>query len=64
MCLIIQELYGEKGSPSGENRTSTDAPPDEEGEDSELCNDATVDTMFNSAEGVTYVFKGDNFQHI
>ncbi|XP_054270072.1 matrix metalloproteinase-2 isoform X2 [Macrosteles quadrilineatus] len=60
----IQELYGEKdstnkGSGSGsDGKPSKDAPPDEEGEDSELCNDATIDTIFNSAEGVTYVFKG------
>jgi len=67
----IQELYGEKdgggrGSGSGSGggsgpNPSTVAPPDDEGEDSELCNDATIDTIFNSAEGVTYVFKGQHY---
>ncbi|CAA9999914.1 unnamed protein product [Nesidiocoris tenuis] len=60
----IQALYGEKtykdptGSGSG-RKTTTEAPeePGDE-EDAELCNDATIDTLFNSAEGVTYAFKG------
>ncbi|XP_073984475.1 matrix metalloproteinase 1 isoform X2 [Rhodnius prolixus] len=54
----IQALYGlPKKTNQGGNKPSTTEPPGEE-EDAELCNDATVDTLFNSAEGVTYAFKG------
>lgn len=54
-------MYGEKqdtdsaGSGSGSHPTTEEAPTEE---DAELCNDATIDTIFNSAEGVTYAFKG------
>lgn len=54
----MQALYGEKSSvPKGGVKPQTEEPPGSE-EDGELCNDATVDTLFNSAEGVTYAFKG------
>lgn len=57
--LVLQALYGEKSSvkPKGGVKPQTEEPPGSE-EDAELCNDATVDTLFNSAEGVTYAFKG------
>ncbi|XP_046668364.1 matrix metalloproteinase-2 isoform X3 [Homalodisca vitripennis] len=57
----IQALYGppktdSDGKSSG-RKPQTEEPP-VEGEDGELCADATIDTIFNSAEGVTYAFKG------
>ncbi|KZC09460.1 Matrix metalloproteinase-14 [Dufourea novaeangliae] len=61
----IQSLYGKKSSNTGsiptgpKYGTTTVAPPSEE--DSELCTDPKVDTMFNSAEGHIYVFKGDRY---
>ncbi|XP_033320869.2 matrix metalloproteinase-14 isoform X1 [Megalopta genalis] len=61
----IQALYGKKTSNSGgiptgpRFGTSTTSAPSEE--DSELCTDPKVDTMFNSAEGHIYVFKGDRY---
>ncbi|CAL7943448.1 unnamed protein product [Xylocopa violacea] len=61
----IQALYGKKsrrndGVPVGPRfGTTTMAPPSEE--DSDLCMDPKVDTMFNSAEGHMYVFKGDRY---
>lgn len=56
--MVLQALYGEKSSvPKGGVKPQTEEPPGSE-EDGELCNDATVDTLFNSAEGVTYAFKG------
>lgn len=63
----LQALYGTSDS-SGEGSdhpTSTvrppgptAIPPTPDG-DLELCNDGSIDTIFNSAEGVTYVFKGN-----
>ncbi|KAK9503723.1 hypothetical protein O3M35_010224 [Rhynocoris fuscipes] len=56
----IQALYGKKsrtGGSGGSGTPSTTEAPTED-EDAELCNDATIDTLFNSAEGVTYAFKG------
>ena len=48
------------GVPIGPNYgTTTASPPSEE--DSELCTDPKVDTMFNSAEGHMYAFKGDRY---
>ncbi|XP_054013663.1 matrix metalloproteinase-14 isoform X4 [Hylaeus anthracinus] len=61
----IQALYGKKsvnagGIPTGPKfGTTTTSPPSEE--DSELCTDPKVDTMFNSAEGHMYAFKGDRY---
>lgn len=37
---------------------STQQPATPEG-DPELCNDGKIDAIFNSAEGVTYLFKGN-----
>ncbi|XP_016905170.1 matrix metalloproteinase-14 isoform X3 [Apis cerana] len=59
----IQALYGTKtsnngGVPSGPKPTTTASPSEE---DSELCTNSKVDTMFNSAEGHMYVFKGDRY---
>lgn len=66
----IQSLYGGStsqedpdsdedsiGQGSGKKRT-TQEPPDTEGSDADLCADTKVDTMFNSAAGETFVFKG------
>jgi matrix metalloproteinase-14 (membrane-inserted) len=58
----IQALYGKKTyktpmADGGKTTTTTEVPV-ASGEDAELCNDASVDTLFNSAEGVTYAFKG------
>lgn len=53
----IQALYGQKTEGSGTKSHRTTAPPPTE-EDAELCTDPRVDTMFNSAEGHTYAFKG------
>ncbi|XP_003491150.1 matrix metalloproteinase-14 isoform X1 [Bombus vosnesenskii] len=61
----IQALYGKKSANSGgvptgpRYGTTTASPPSEE--DSELCTDPKVDTMFNSAEGHMYAFKGDRY---
>ncbi|XP_069668849.1 stromelysin-3 isoform X2 [Periplaneta americana] len=64
----IQALYGKKtrsAAPTpGKSKppTTTEAPdagPDPDYP--ELCNDASVDALFNSAEGVTYAFKGDHY---
>ncbi|XP_046393280.1 matrix metalloproteinase-14 isoform X2 [Ischnura elegans] len=68
--IAIQELYGKKdpsgtkgggtpGSGGGGKKPEPEEPPT--GEDVELCTDATIDTMFNSAEGATYAFKGDHY---
>lgn len=57
---MLQALYGTKsddgGSETNYNHRTTAAPPGEE--DPLLCSDPKVDTMFNSAEGQTYAFKG------
>ncbi|XP_039295486.1 stromelysin-2 isoform X2 [Nilaparvata lugens] len=62
----IQALYGKKKDSGGDSdgegsdkKPATDEPPSEE--DGELCADATIDTIFNSAEGVTYTFKGEYY---
>ncbi|XP_075235425.1 matrix metalloproteinase 1 isoform X2 [Lycorma delicatula] len=61
----IQALYGKKkdltdsaGEGSDKRPTNEDAPTEEDGE---LCTDATIDAIFNSAEGVTYAFKGEHY---
>jgi matrix metalloproteinase-14 (membrane-inserted) len=58
----IQALYGKKTSKTptstGVKTTTTTEHSVPSSEDAELCNDASVDAMFNSADGVTYVFKG------
>ncbi|XP_011311133.1 matrix metalloproteinase-14 isoform X2 [Fopius arisanus] len=60
----IQALYGTRTSKIGGTDTNvhhrTTASPTGE-EDQELCSDPKVDTMFNSADGNTYVFKGDHY---
>lgn len=59
LCFFLQSLYGEKDSNTKgtDSKPQTEEPPPDN-EDAELCNDATIDTIFNSAEGVTYAFKG------
>lgn len=66
----IQALYGKKsrydkeggdtgGSNRPNNRPRTEAPPtSSSGNDAILCKDAKMDTIFNSKDGETYVFKG------
>jgi len=62
----IQALYGKRTSKTplsnGPHTTTTTQPPVPSGEDAELCQDASVDTLFNSADGVTYAFKGRIYQ--
>ncbi|KAE8746417.1 matrix metalloproteinase [Frankliniella occidentalis] len=63
----IQALYGRKSrntdsdsdSAGTSNRHSTTEAPTEE--DAELCTSASVDTIFNSADGSTFAFKGQHF---
>lgn len=33
-------------------------------DDNELCSDPKVDAMFNTADGITYVFKGHNYYRL
>lgn len=61
----IQALYGRKsqndiGGPSVPTnpRTSTQPPTIE---DAALCADPRIDTIFNSADGATFVFKGEHY---
>ena len=57
-------MYGSRtehiGDGSDTHQRTTNAPPKGE-EDPMLCIDSKIDTMFNSAEGSTYVFKGTLF---
>ncbi|XP_063993131.1 matrix metalloproteinase-14 isoform X3 [Diachasmimorpha longicaudata] len=60
----IQALYGTRTIEADDKDTNvhqktTSSPTGEE--DDELCTNPKVDTMFNSAEGNTYVFKGDHY---
>lgn len=72
----IQALYGKKtrksftpsfggGDQDGDFDNSQDNPksnpPVGSGPDPSLCADSKFDTIFNSAEGYTYVFKGDKY---
>ncbi|XP_060516534.1 matrix metalloproteinase-14 isoform X3 [Cylas formicarius] len=70
----IQALYGKKtkkSTPSYDQDGDTGesqnvpkkTPPPSVGSttDSSLCEDSKFDTIFNSAEGYTYVFKGDKY---
>ncbi|XP_041974462.1 matrix metalloproteinase-14 isoform X2 [Aricia agestis] len=62
----IQALYGHKtqldigGAASNPSvpRVTTQAPS---AEDPALCADPSIDTIFNSADGSTFVFKGDHY---
>ncbi|CAK1599767.1 unnamed protein product [Parnassius mnemosyne] len=59
----IQALYGHKtqldigGIPSAPRATT----PTTSAEDPALCADPTIDTIFNSADGATFVFKGEHY---
>ncbi|XP_050432080.1 matrix metalloproteinase-14 isoform X2 [Adelges cooleyi] len=72
----IQALYGAnnsaEGGSGGDNdddstgqgsgkKTTTEEAPGTEGSDAELCADTKVDALFNSADGETFVFKGDYY---
>lgn len=69
---IDQALYGNKDDSEGNGteddntsagsgkKPSTEVPPTDDGDDAELCTDAAIDTIFNSAEGTTYAFKGSS----
>lgn len=57
----IQALYGKKSRGIGGRTTTkpprtTEAPP-HGGDETLLCKDSKIDTIFNSAQGETYVFK-------
>lgn len=58
----IQALYGKKTNkaqtPNGDKTTTTAKPSMPSGENAELCRDPSIDTLFSSAEGETYAFKG------
>lgn len=53
----IQALYGANKNPMTTAEPPTPSTPTSDG-DIELCNDGSIDTIFNSEDGVTYVFKG------
>ncbi|VVC43446.1 Hypothetical protein CINCED_3A002822 [Cinara cedri] len=70
----IQALYGastsaeeapdsddDSTSQGSGKKTTTQEPPGTDGSDAELCTDTKVDTLFNSAAGETFVFKGDYY---
>ncbi|XP_025413981.1 matrix metalloproteinase-16 isoform X2 [Sipha flava] len=71
----IQALYGSNNSAEGADsgsdedstgqgsgkKTTTQEPPGTEGSDAELCTDTKVNALFNSADGETFVFKGDYY---
>ncbi|XP_048518550.1 matrix metalloproteinase-14 isoform X4 [Dendroctonus ponderosae] len=69
----IQALYGKKttkSAPSGDDDAgvgeSQDVPntvnePESGSRDTSLCQDPTFDTIFNSADGFTYIFKGSKY---
>ena len=58
----IQALYGKKTNktPTSNNAktTTTTKPSMPSGENVELCGDPSIDTLFSSADGETYTFKG------
>lgn len=70
----IQALYGKKTTPQADNdddqygdfdeshKVGSKTPPASGGRtDQSLCLESSFDTIFNSAEGYTYVFKGDKY---
>ncbi|XP_043287822.1 matrix metalloproteinase-14 isoform X2 [Venturia canescens] len=58
----IQALYGEKTKPSATDANGSRAPVPKTGEeDPDLCNNPKIDTIFNSAQGHIYAFKGDKY---
>ncbi|XP_063224622.1 matrix metalloproteinase-14 isoform X3 [Bacillus rossius redtenbacheri] len=58
----IQALYGKKSTPTTTVEKSTPTSTEKtSNEDPLLCRDGSIDTIFNSAEGATYVFKGDDY---
>lgn len=64
---FFKALYGPKsagseGTDTKINSRTTAAPPGEE--DQELCTDPKIDTMFDSAEGHSYAFKGSKLSSI
>lgn len=62
----IQALYGRKtssGINSGLPRPAFPR-PSKPNDDNELCSDPKIDAMFNTADGNTYVFKGNNYYRL
>ncbi|KAJ8920934.1 hypothetical protein NQ315_015727, partial [Exocentrus adspersus] len=73
----IQALYGKKTKKGGdtpsyggdddqdvnfdESHNNGQKTPAPAAPDQSLCDDSRIDTIFNSAEGYTYVFKGDKY---
>jgi Matrixin. len=56
--LGIQALYGKPSIPTIPTTSTTEPQiPSSRGE-VEICKDPSIDTIFNSAEGATYAFKG------
>lgn len=65
----IQALYGRKtaagsDSDSGSNPRPAYPRPAKPSEDNELCSDPKIDAMFNTADGNTYTFKGNNYYRL
>lgn len=65
----IQALYGRKTTPgSGGGSGASPRPafprPSKPSDDNELCSDPKIDAMFNTADGNTYVFKGNNYYRL
>nr|XP_045601065.1 stromelysin-3-like [Procambarus clarkii] len=59
----IQALYGKPGSSQRTASGSGESGGQEEGSgpSGDLCNNESINTMFTSAEGTVYVFKGDKY---
>lgn len=55
----IQSLYGSGDQSSPPEDTEPAGPPPDTSDASDLCQDATIDTVTRTQNGSTYVFKGD-----
>lgn len=63
----IQALYGKKTTRGASYPTSPSTRKPSfvpRAEDNELCKDPRIDTIFNTAEGFTYAFKGDKYYRL
>lgn len=64
----IQALYGRKTSTESSGGGGFPRPafprPAKPNDDNELCSDPKIDAMFNTADGSTYVFKGNNYYRL
>uniref|UniRef100_A0A7G3AQ15 Putative matrix metalloproteinase-19 isoform x1 n=1 Tax=Lutzomyia longipalpis TaxID=7200 RepID=A0A7G3AQ15_LUTLO len=60
----IQALYGRKTSSGATAPTRTTPRTSVNTINNELCKDAKIDAIFNSADGMTYAFKGDMYYRL